>query len=93
MQMTEVHKALVNSIEAKNCQKRSSPVCMVMNKFPAHPPVFILTRSQRPTIICIHIPHPITLSYYTIYMTYYCFRMPVFLLGYTPGCLYQIYSF
>jgi hypothetical protein len=37
-----------------------------MNKLPAHPPVFILTPSQRPTLICIHIPNPITLSYTTI---------------------------
>jgi hypothetical protein len=48
------------------CQIRSSPVCMVMNKLPSHPPVFILTPSQRPTLICIHTTDPITSSYSTI---------------------------
>jgi hypothetical protein len=35
------------------CQKRSSTVCMVMNKLPAHPPVFIFTPSRSSTLICI----------------------------------------
>jgi hypothetical protein len=48
------------------CQIRSSPVCMVMNKLPSHPPVFILTPSQRPTLICIHTTDLITSSYSTI---------------------------
>jgi hypothetical protein len=48
------------------CQIRSSPVCMVMNKLPLHPPVFILTPSQRPTLICIHTTDLITLLYSTI---------------------------
>jgi len=61
------------------CQKRSSPACMVMNKLPSHPPVFILTPSRRPTLICIYHPDPIPSSYTIDYMTYYCFRMPVFL--------------
>ena len=74
------------------CQKRSSPVCMAMNKLPSHPLVFILTPSRRSTLICIYHPDPIPSSYIINYMTYYCFRMPVFLSGYAPGCLYQIYS-
>jgi hypothetical protein len=45
------------------CQMRSSPVCMVMNKLPSHPPVFILTPSQRPTLICIYTPDLTTSSY------------------------------
>jgi hypothetical protein len=44
------------------CQKRSSPVCMVMNKLPSHPPVFILTPSRRSTLICIYHPDPIPSS-------------------------------
>jgi hypothetical protein len=37
-----------------------------MNKLPAHPPVFILTPSQRPTLNHIYTPDPITSSYSTI---------------------------
>jgi hypothetical protein len=48
------------------CQIRSSPICIVMNKLPSYPPVFILTPSQRPTLICIHTTNPITLLYSTI---------------------------
>jgi hypothetical protein len=48
------------------CQIRSSPIYIVMNKLPLHPPVFILTPSQRPTLICIYITDPITSSYSTI---------------------------
>jgi hypothetical protein len=61
------------------CQKRSSPVCMVMNKLAPHPPVFILTPSRRSTPICIYHPNQIPSSYIIDYMTYYCFRMPLFL--------------
>ena len=45
------------------CQIGSSPIYIVINKLPAHPPVFILTPSQRPTLNCIHTPDPIILSY------------------------------
>jgi hypothetical protein len=72
--------------DGSECQKRSSPVCMVMNKLTSHPPVFILTPSRRSTPICIYYPDLIPSSYIIDYMTYYCFRMPVFLLGYAPGC-------
>jgi hypothetical protein len=61
------------------CQKRSSTVCMVMNKLPSHPPIFILTPGRRSTLICIYHPDPTPSSYIINYMTYYCFRMPVFL--------------
>jgi hypothetical protein len=62
------------------CQKRSSTIYIVMNKLPSHPPIFIFTPSQRSTLICIYHPDLIPPSYIIDYMTYYCFRMPVFLL-------------
>ena len=58
------------------CQKRSSPVCMVMNKLPAHPPVFILTPSQRPTssvsIILIQLLHRILRLYDLLLLPHAC---------------------
>jgi hypothetical protein len=45
------------------CQIRSSPVCMVINKLPLHPLVFILTPSQRPTLIYIYTTNPNTSLY------------------------------
>jgi hypothetical protein len=48
------------------CQIRFSPVCIVMNKLPAHLPVFILTPSQRPTLNYIYTLNLITLLYSTI---------------------------
>jgi len=64
------------------CQIRFSPVCMVMNKLLHTPSVFILTISQRPylpstvSILLIQSLHHIL---FYDYLTYYCFRMPVFL--------------
>jgi hypothetical protein len=60
------------------CQKRHSTVCMVMNKLPSHPPVFILTPSRRSTLICIYHPDRIPSSNTINYMTYYCFRILYF---------------
>jgi hypothetical protein len=74
------------SHDVQNCQKRSSTVCMVMNKLPSHPPAFILTPSRRSTLICIYHPDLIPSSYIINYMTYYCFRMPIFL-SRTPSVL------